>query len=689
MLIATLLLMGLGLAASIMLAIASKVFYVWEDPRIEQVEEALLGANCGGCGYAGCAAAAEVVVLGKANADVCVAGGFEIAQNVAAVMGLSVEEKEPEISKPGCYYGFQDAELKYDYSGVMDCRAAALLYGGSKECNIGCLGLGTCVRACPFDALSMGENNLPVVNKDRCTSCGVCAEVCPKEIITVTSAAKRIISDYKISECTAPCQRTCPAEIDIPEYIRQVTKKDYLGAVRVIKEKNPFILVCGWLCPAPCESECRRNLIDEPVTINALKKFVANYERESGKRAEYYLPPASGKKITLVGGGAAGLTAAYYLRRLGHQAKILEATGKLGGILRYVITEDRLPREVLDWDIDGILEIGVEAETGKVMGKDFTLGSLFAEGADMVLLTTGGWDSRQIMRGKFWGEAMVPGSYLLLDFLVAASKGVIKPDAVGEKVVIVGGGKTAAKAANICLNKGARQVTIVFPYSKEKAQFYDIDIKESDNIKIIYSAVPVELRGEGDRLTGISFRMDNREIQDLPLDNLLVGSGRLPEMLFVNASAGTGEEAEESEKDKGPCQWKTVGVLKVFPGDTDMGIFAVGETGRPTDLTGVVIATRRGRKMVRTIHLYVSGEEISPEPGVILDKNELQDVFEVEQAKELEMPRSNINNIMTLNEEESQREASRCLECGLICYKKSLVPDAWGLEKDRAQKAEK
>jgi hypothetical protein len=322
------------------------------------------------------------------------------------------------------------------------------------------------------------------------------------------------------------------------------------------------------------------------------------------------------------------------------------------------------------------LEIGVEAETNKVMGKDFTLGSLFNDGAEMVLLTTGGWDSRQIMRGKFWGEAMVPGTYLLLDFLVAASKGELESSALGEKAVIVGGGKTAAKAANICLNKGAEEVTIVFPYAKEKAQFYDIGIKETDNIKIIFSAVPMELRGEGDRLTGISIRMDNGEIQDLPLDSLLVGSGRFPEMLFVNASAdadtGEEEEPEESAKDKGPCQWKTVEVLRVCPRGPDIGIFALGESGRPTDLTGVVIATGRGRKMVRAIQLYISGEEISPEPGIVTEETEIQDIYEVEQAKELEVPRANINNIITLNEEESQREASRCLECGLICYKRSL-----------------
>jgi len=668
---ATMLLMGLGLAASIMLAIASKIFYLWEDPRIERVEEALLGANCGGCGYAGCAAAAEAVVAGKVGVDVCVAGGFEIAQNVAAVMGMAVEEKEPEIAQPGCYYGFQDADLKYTYAGVMDCRAAMLLYGGSKECHIGCLGLGTCVRACPFGALSMGENNLPVVDKQRCTSCGVCAEVCPKDIITVTSAAKRIVSDYRVTECTAPCQRTCPAEIDIPEYIRQILKGDYLGAVRVIKEKNPFPLVCGWLCPAPCESECRRNLIDEPVTINALKKFVANYERETGQRAEYYLPPASGKKIAVVGGGVEGLTAAYYLRRLGHQPRVIEATGQLGGILRYVITEDRLPREVLDWDINGILEIGVEAETGKMLGRDFTFGSLFDEGFDMVLLTTGGWDSRQIMRGKSWDEQPIPGTHLLLDFLLMASQGSINPDEPGEKVVIIGGGKTAAKAANICLNKGAKEVTVVFPYSKEKAEYYDVDLREldRDNVTIIFSAVPVELRGDGDRLSEIVIQRESEARvlhaeQDLhiPLDYLIVGSGRFPEMLFVRS-------AEEEKK------WSTTAIGKVFPVEPNPSIFAVSEAGRATDFTGVVIAARRGRKIVRAIQLHISEEEITPQMGAINEETrpQLQTISEIIDTKVLEAPRANINNLITLNEEESQREAKRCLECGLICYKKEMT----------------
>ncbi|MCK4943375.1 MAG: FAD-dependent oxidoreductase [Candidatus Aminicenantes bacterium] len=651
-----LMLLGLGLMASIMLAIASKILYVWEDPRIEQVEGALLGANCGGCGYAGCAAAAEAVVKSKAELDVCTAGGFEIAQQVAEVMGKKVEQKEPDFARPGCYYGYQDADLKFTYDGVLDCRAAMLLYEGSKECHIGCLGLRTCVVSCPFNALSMGENNLPVVNLDRCTGCGVCVEVCPKDIITLSSATRRIKANQKKSECTAPCQRNCPAEIDIPEYIRQISAGNYLEAVRVIKEKNPFPLICGWVCPAPCEFECRRNLIDEPVGINALKKFVSQYEMTSGQRIlPDYLPLAKGKNIVIVGGGVEGLTAAYYLRRLGHAPKVKEATDRLGGILRYVITEDRLPRNVLDWEIDSILETGIEAETGKTMGKDFSLGSMFSSGTDMVLLTTGGWDSRQILRDNIWGENIIPGSYLLLDLLIAASKN-IKID-LKKKIVIIGGGSTSSRAADVCLGNGAEQVTVVLPFTKQETEFRNIELNGSKKVKYIFSATPVELEGNGDQLKSLSLRVVNDEIQKLSLDNLIVSSGRYPEMLIEKTKA---------------TQWKTVDIFKVLPRESQVGIFTIAETGRPTDLAGVVVAVGRGRKMAKAIQQYVSGEEISPDAGVIVDDKELQNIFEIADKKDLMASRGIIDNRITVDEAEARYHANRCLNCGLICYKKKL-----------------
>ena len=149
-LIATLSLLGLGLIAAIILTVAAKVFYVYEDPKIEEVEGALLGANCGGCGYAGCNAAAQAVVAKKEGADICVAGGPDITSAVASVMGVVVTLKEPEISLPGCRYNNDCADLKFNYNGLDDCRAAMLVYDGSKECSVGCLGLGTCSVLCPF-----------------------------------------------------------------------------------------------------------------------------------------------------------------------------------------------------------------------------------------------------------------------------------------------------------------------------------------------------------------------------------------------------------------------------------------------------------------------------------------------------------------------------------------------------------
>ena len=155
---------GLGIAIGVVLALASKIFYVYVDPKIEAVEDALPGANCGGCGLPGCSSNAVAIVAGKASASSCVAGGPDVSAEVAMLMGVKIELKEAEIAAPGCSYGYQDADIKYLYQGINDCRAALLLDGGSKTCPIGCLGLGTCVKACPFGALSMGPDNLPVVD---------------------------------------------------------------------------------------------------------------------------------------------------------------------------------------------------------------------------------------------------------------------------------------------------------------------------------------------------------------------------------------------------------------------------------------------------------------------------------------------------------------------------------------------
>ena len=155
---AVLFMLSLGAACGLILSIASKVFYVYEDPRIAEVEGNLAGANCGGCGYTGCAAAAAAVVAGKAKPGVCVIGGMEIAINVAEVMGLDPGSMEPLLSYNSCSGGYRADDYFY-YMGINSCRALATIYGGKRVCSIGCLGLGDCIGSCQFDAIHMAKTN--------------------------------------------------------------------------------------------------------------------------------------------------------------------------------------------------------------------------------------------------------------------------------------------------------------------------------------------------------------------------------------------------------------------------------------------------------------------------------------------------------------------------------------------------
>jgi formate dehydrogenase beta subunit len=246
---------GLGVAIGTVLVIASKAFYVYEDPKVVAIDDVLPGANCGGCGYPGCNANAQAIVDGLQDVNSCVAAGEETAIAIAAVMGVAVSDKEPEFAGPGCYYSKDDADMEYKYQGVTDCRAASMLFGNMKVCRIGCLGLGTCVNACMFGALSIGKDGLPKVDQKKCTGCGACERVCPKNIIRLTSVTRRIMREYTKEECITPCQRACPTGIDIKEYIRLIKEGDYEGSLRIIKERNPFPTVISRICPALCESK--------------------------------------------------------------------------------------------------------------------------------------------------------------------------------------------------------------------------------------------------------------------------------------------------------------------------------------------------------------------------------------------------------------------------------------------------
>jgi NADPH-dependent glutamate synthase beta subunit-like oxidoreductase/Pyruvate/2-oxoacid:ferredoxin oxidoreductase delta subunit len=603
-----------------------------------------------------------------------------VAEAIAEIMGVKIEAKEPDIARPGCYFGVQDADTKYLYNGLDDCRAVALLGGGMKVCTIGCLGLGTCAKTCPFNAIIMGPEGLPVVIEEKCTGCGTCERVCPKHIINLSSITRRIMREYTDEECTTPCQRGCPAGINIREYIRQITLGNHQRSVQVIKERNPFPAIIGRICPRPCELDCRRNFIDEPVAINYLKRYAADCERQSGERILPYKAPSTGTRIAVVGGGVEGLSTAFFSARLGHDVTVYEAGPKMGGLLRSAIAAERLPEEILDWDIDGIIEMGVKAETGKVLGKDITVESLLRQDVKAVFLATGGWDSRMARGAVNEIDSPVPGTYMMVDlFKLAAGTDIFsgQPD-----MVIFGGGKLALQAAKVCQDAGAEKITILFREDLQHSPVTDLDVSDSgiDGLQIIYNAGIQRLKGIADHLTELEY-IDTRTqaTTAIPAQNIVIATGRFPELVFVKTETFAGEVEESDQPADVPLKWEAFAPYKQPAFKDEVGLFADGDV--LADYSAAIKAIGAGRRAAVSLQQIIYGIEPALTEKVITPHSVIQDVNDVEDvaaAQRRIMPLCSGKELAVCGEiergfsdEMAQSEAARCLQCGLICYEHS------------------
>lgn len=199
---------SLGLLFGLGLAFAAKKLAVPVDERVTQLEEVLPGANCGACGFAGCSAYADSIVFKKAEINKCAPGGAEVLEKIAGIMGLNAEASEPVVAKVLCKGGDKEAKRSSVYEGVQTC-AAANLTGGGKDCPYGCLGLGDCVAVCEFDAIHMNDNHIPVVDEDKCTGCGMCAEACPRDIIEMMPKTTYLTVNCKSEDKGAQVMKYC------------------------------------------------------------------------------------------------------------------------------------------------------------------------------------------------------------------------------------------------------------------------------------------------------------------------------------------------------------------------------------------------------------------------------------------------------------------------------------------------
>ena len=295
---------------------------------------------------------------------------------------------------------------------------------------------------------------------------------------------------------SVPCSAGCPAHVDIPGYIALIGAGRYADAVRQIRKDNPFPSVCGLICEHPCENFCRRNVVDDAINIRGLKRYAVE---KCGKVPAPAPAPANGKTVGVVGGGPAGLTAAYFLSLKGFKVTVYEKRSRLGGMLRYGIPAYRLPDENLDWDIDVILSLGVKVEYGVTVGKDITLAELRGK-YDAVYVSIGAHGAKKL---RIDGENAA-GVLSAVELLGAVGEGE-RPDFSGKRVVVVGGGNVAMDATRTSKRLGAKSVTCVYRRRivDMTALPEEVAGAQAEGCEVMQLMAPVSVAVENDRVTGL------------------------------------------------------------------------------------------------------------------------------------------------------------------------------------------
>jgi formate dehydrogenase major subunit len=477
-------------------------------------------------------------------------------------------------------------------------------------------------------------------------------------------------------DCVAPCSLACPAGIDIQGFIALIARGAYSEAAGLIREALPLPAVIGRVCPHPCEDACRRSLVDQPIAICSLKRFAGDADLLGGQHPAPAGAAKTGLKVAIVGSGPAGLSAAYYLAREGHEVTVFESLPEPGGMLRYGIPDYRLPRELLDREIAAITGLGVELRMNQALGRDFTIKGLLDDGFRAVFLAIG---AHQSTRMKIEGENL-EGVLSGIDYLRSVTLGETVD--LGKRVAVIGGGNTAIDAARTALRLGAENVTIVYRRSRSEmpAASWEIEEAEEEGVHLRMLAAPIRLSGNGrvSAMELIAMRLGEPDASGRRRPEPIPGSETVVTVDSVIAAIGQSADLSPLEGQSGiETKWGNIVADPATLLTGIKGVFAGGDcvSGAAT----AVEAVAAGRRAAQSIDRYLRGHEPQGlgEPynitrGKLRDLAGRPEFTGVERRPRQAMPRLRPDERRThfeeiefgFPEDAARREAERCLECG-------------------------
>jgi len=541
-----------------------------------------------------------------------------------------------------------------------------------------CVACGRCVRACGElrgvgilyyvkngrETMTGTASDLPLTEAG-CRFCGACAEVCPTGAI---QDKEELVKGKNRRNALIPCRYACPAEIDVPRYIRFIREKDYSAAAAVIREKAPFPGVLGYVCDRPCEEVCRRGEVNEAISIRELKRFAAEHDINRAWEDNSGNKNSTGKKAAIIGSGPAGLTAAYYLNNKGHAVTVFESAPFAGGMMRAGIPEYRLPRKVLESEIQDIIKKGVAIKTDtRVESVD----ALLKEGFDAVVAAIGTHKGQKL---NIPG-ADSPGVLIGIDFLKDINLGN-KVD-IGERIIVLGGGNVAFDCARAARRLGAGEVCLACLESREDMPATDDEIRQGEEEEIVvhpgrnFNRIITEnghITGvECTRVASLSFDEDKK-----PCIEIEANSGHVLEADTVIFAIG---QCPEIPPDFG-LDTKTNNLIEIdsFSFSTSKeGVFAAGDAVNGT--SSVIKAIASGRKAAVAADRYLEGNGIIDEKLAAVSEPEkcigFQEGFAFMKRCEESCvpPEERVTNfekvVRDMDEKTATEESERCLQCDL------------------------